>query len=93
MKAIWNDTVIAESNETISLEGNEYFPPESVNIKFFEPSSHKTTCPWKGEASYSDLVVNGKVNKNAAWHYPKPLPEARHIKDYVAFWRGVSIIN
>ncbi len=93
MKAIWNDAVIAESNETISLEGNEYFPPDSVKKEFLKSSSHTTMCPWKGEASYYDIVVKGKVSKNAAWYYPQPLPKARHIKGYVAFWRGVSIIN
>ncbi len=91
MKAIWNDTVIAESNETISIEGNEYFPPDSVKKDFLIKSSHKTMCPWKGEASYYDLVVNETTNKNAAWHYPQPLPKASHIKNYVAFWRGVEV--
>lgn len=91
MKAIWNNKVIAESNETISLEGNEYFPPASVKKEFLNPSDHHTVCPWKGKASYYDVVVEGKTNKNAAWYYPQPSNEADHIKDYVAFWHGVQI--
>jgi len=91
MKAIWNNKVIAESNETISLEGNEYFPPDSVKKEFLEPNDHHTVCPWKGKASYFDVVAEGKTNKNAAWYYPQPSTDAAHIKDYIAFWRGVQI--
>ncbi|MBW6497008.1 MAG: DUF427 domain-containing protein [Bacteroidales bacterium] len=93
MKAIWNSKVIAESNETISLEGNEYFPPNSVKKEFLAKSDHHTVCPWKGHASYYDVVVEGAVNKNAAWYYPQPSQKAAQIKDHVAFWRGVQIIE
>ena len=81
MKAIWNNTVIAESNSTIIIENNHYFPPSSVN----------TVCPWKGEASYYTIKVNEDINKNAAWYYPNPKEKASDIKDYIAFWKGVSI--
>jgi len=91
MKAIWNDTVIAESDETIVIEMNHYFPPSSVNEEFFRKSDHHTTCPWKGEASYYDVVVDGNTNQNAAWYYPDPKPDAAMIKDYVAFWKGVKV--
>jgi uncharacterized protein (DUF427 family) len=91
MKATWNDKVIAESNKTISLEGNEYFPPNSIKREFIKPSDHHTVCPWKGKAHYYDVVVDGKTNKNAAWYYPEPSEKASHIKDYVAFWHGVQI--
>ncbi len=93
MQALWNDTVIAESNDTIVIEGNHYFPPESVKKEYFQESQYHTTCPWKGEASYFDLVVNGKHNENAVWYYPNPKDAAAPIKGYFAFWKGVKIVN
>lgn len=90
-KAIWEDTTLAESNATVEIEGNQYFPPDSVNQEFFQPSTHHTTCGWKGEASYYDVVVNGQRNPNAAWYYPEPKSGAKQIKGYVAFWRGVRV--
>ncbi len=91
MKAIWNNKVIAESDKTIVVERNHYFPPESVKKEFFEESGTHTTCPWKGLASYHTLVVDGKRNPDAAWYYPAPRELARGIKNYVAFWKGVTI--
>ncbi|GAB4573123.1 MAG: DUF427 domain-containing protein [Anaerolineae bacterium] len=91
MKAIWNGVVLAESDKTIVVEGNHYFPPDAVNMQYFQPSDTHTTCPWKGVASYYDVVVNGKVNPGAAWYYPEPKPAALQIKGYVAFWRGVQV--
>lgn len=91
MKAIWNGAVLAESDETIVVEGNHYFPPDSVDRETLKGSSHHTTCPWKGQASYYDVVVDGQVNRDAAWYYPAPKPAAGQIKDYVAFWRGVRV--
>ncbi len=91
MRAIWNSTVLAHSNETIELEGNHYFPPDSLKKKFFRKSDFHTSCPWKGEASYYDIVVKGAVNHNAAWYYPNPKEAARNITGYVAFWNGVQV--
>jgi len=91
MKAIWNNATIAESNETINVEGNEYFPPDSVNREYLHESDHRSTCPWKGEASYYHVSVNGEVNENAAWYYQNPSKAAGKIKDYVAFWKGVEV--
>lgn len=91
MKAIWNNQVIAESNETLVIEGNHYFPLESVKKEFLQSSDTQTTCPWKGLASYYTLAVNGKENKDAAWYYPEPKYAAKEIKDRVAFWRGVEV--
>ncbi len=91
MKAIWNNKVIAESDKTIVVERNHYFPPESVKKEFFEESGTHTTCPWKGLASYHTLVVDGKRNPDSAWYYPAPRELARGIKNYVAFWKGVTI--
>ena len=91
MKATWNDAVIAESNDTVVVEGNHYFPAESVNRAYLEPSDLHTTCPWKGEASYYSLTVNGQTNKDAAWYYPAPKEAAAQIKDRVAFWKGVKV--
>ncbi|MBC7243011.1 MAG: DUF427 domain-containing protein [Anaerolineae bacterium] len=93
MKAIWNGTVIAESDTTIVVEGNHYFPPESVRREYLQPSDTHTTCPWKGVASYYHVVVGDQVNRDAAWYYPEPKPAASHIKDYVAFWRGVQVVE
>lgn len=91
MKATWNNATIAESDKTIVIEGNHYFPPEAITSEHFQPSDKHTTCPWKGEASYYDVVVNGETNKDAAWFYPDTKPEADNIKGYVAFWRGVKV--
>lgn len=91
MKAIWNNTTIAESNDTIVVENNHYFPAESLEKKYFAPSDKHTTCPWKGEASYYNIVVEGKTNEAAAWYYPAPKEAAKEIKNYVAFWKGVEI--
>lgn len=91
MKATWNNTVLAESDETIVVEGNHYFPPDSMHGEYFRGSDQHTYCPWKGEASYYDIVVDGAVNEGAAWYYPKPKDAAANIKDRVAFWRGVVV--
>jgi len=91
MKAVWNDTVIAESDNTIVVEGNHYFPPDSVNREHLKDNDMHTTCPWKGEASYYNVVVGDNINEGGAWYYPDPKPEAKNIKDYVAFWRGVKV--
>jgi uncharacterized protein (DUF427 family) len=90
-KAIWNGKVLAESNDTIVIEGNHYFPPESINRDYFQDSGTHTTCPWKGKASYYNIVDHGDTNKDAAWYYPNPNNGASEIKDYVAFWRGVNV--
>ncbi|MGH9905767.1 MAG: DUF427 domain-containing protein [Pyrinomonadaceae bacterium] len=91
MKAIWNQTKVADSDKTEVVEGNHYFPPEAVDRQYFKESDTHTTCPWKGEASYYNLVVDGQVNKDAAWYYPDPKPAAAQIKDHVAFWKGVKV--
>lgn len=93
MKAIWNDHIIAESDETIVIENNHYFPPESVNNDFLKASNTHTHCPWKGEASYYTIVVDGEENKDAAWYYPDISALAKSIEGYVAFWKGVQIIK
>jgi uncharacterized protein (DUF427 family) len=90
-RATWNGKVIAESDRFEIVEGNVYFPPGAVKQEFFQPSATHTTCHWKGVASYYDLVVDGKVNKDAAWYYPEPLDAARNITGHVAFWRGVAV--
>jgi uncharacterized protein (DUF427 family) len=90
-KAIWNGTVIAESDTYETVEGNVYFPPASVKREFLKPSATHTVCPWKGTASYYTLAVDGQENTDAAWYYPEPKPEAANIKDHVAFWRGVTV--
>ncbi|MEM7336561.1 MAG: DUF427 domain-containing protein [Chloroflexota bacterium] len=90
-KAIWNGQVLAESNNTVMVEGNHYFPPESINKTFFTESSKTSVCPWKGLASYFDIEVNGEVNKAAAWIYSNPKSAASNIKDHVAFWNGVQV--
>ncbi|HKS73813.1 MAG TPA: DUF427 domain-containing protein [Terriglobales bacterium] len=90
-KAIWEDTVLAESDKTVEVEGNQYFPPEAVKREFFKPSAKHSVCPWKGTASYFNVEVNGKRNQDAAWFYPEPKPAAQQIKDYVAFWKGVKV--
>ncbi len=90
-RAIWNETVLAESDETIVIEGNHYFPPEAVKMEYFSENSHHTTCSWKGVASYYTIEVGGQTNQNAAWYYPHPKDAAEQIAGYVAFWRGVQI--
>lgn len=91
MKAIWNGAVLAESDDTIVVEGNHYFPPASVRLEHFRESSTHTNCPWKGEASYYDVVVDDEVNRDAAWYYPEPKSAAQEIANRVAFWRGVTV--
>lgn len=91
MKASWNNVDIAESDETVVVEGNHYFPPETIKRDYFQESATRSTCPWKGEASYYNVVVNGQVNKDAAWYYPEPKAAAAEIKNHVAFWRGVKV--
>lgn len=91
MKAIWNGTVIAESNETVVVEGNHYFPADSIKKGALSPSDKRSTCPWKGEAHYYTISVDGQENVNAGWTYPEPKAEAAHIKDHVAFWKGVTV--
>jgi uncharacterized protein (DUF427 family) len=91
MKAVWNGVVLAESDETIVVEGNHYFPASSVSRQHFRVSDHHTTCPWKGQASYYDVVVGDQVNPNAAWYYPAASQAAKKIEGYVAFWRGVRV--
>ena len=93
MKAIMNGTVIAESNETIVIENNHYFPPNSVKREFLKESDHRSTCPWKGEAYYYDVVANGVESRNAAWSYPDPKEAAKEILGYMAFWKRVEIIE
>ena len=90
-RAIWNDQVLAESDQTVMVEGNHYFPPDSVNREFFEASTTTTACPWKGEASYYTISVGGQQNPDAAWYYTDPKDAATNIKDHVAFWRGVRV--
>lgn len=91
MKATWHGAVLAESDDTVVVEGNHYFPVESINREHFKESDSHTTCPWKGVASYYDVIVDGEINKDAAWYYPTPKDEARQVKDRVAFWRGVKV--
>jgi len=91
MKAIWNNQVIAESESTVVVENNHYFPADSVKTDYLQPSDTHTTCPWKGIASYYSLDVDGKQNPDAAWYYPEPKPAAENITDYVAFWKGVKV--
>ena len=92
-KAIWNGVVIAESDKTEMVEGSHYFPPESVNREYFAESSRSSVCPWKGTASYYDVVVDGKSNPGAAWVYPSPKSAAANIKDHVTFWSGVQVLD
>jgi uncharacterized protein (DUF427 family) len=91
MKAIWNGKVLAESDATIAIEGNQYFPPDSMNSEYFQPSETNTVCGWKGTASYYDIVVDGDTNGDAAWYYPETKPDAEEIEGYVAFWKGVEV--
>ncbi|CAN7632939.1 DUF427 domain-containing protein [Pseudorhodoferax sp. LjRoot39] len=91
MKAIWNGKVLAESDDLVLVEGNHYFPMESLNRDHVTYSNHKSTCPWKGQASYYSLLVDGELNQDAAWYYADPKPAAAEIKNRVAFWKGVKI--
>ena len=91
MKAIWNGQVVAESDATIVVEGNHYFPPTAIRSAFFQPSATHTHCGWKGEASYYTLAVGAKTNADAAWYYPTPKDAAKQIAGYVAFWKGVQV--
>ena len=93
MKAIWKDKVLAESDKTIVVEGNHYFPSDSIKKEFFKETDKHTTCPWKGLASYYDIVVDGETNKEAAWYYPEPSEAANNIKGYIAFWNGVEVVE
>jgi uncharacterized protein (DUF427 family) len=91
MKAIWHDTVLADSDDTVVVEGNHYFPESSLKREYVTFSNHRTTCPWKGQAQYYSLIVNGEMNENAVWYYPEPSEAARQIKGRVAFWKGVQV--
>jgi uncharacterized protein (DUF427 family) len=91
-KALWNNAVLAESDQTEIVEGNHYFPADSLNREHFRDSSTHSVCPWKGTASYYDVVVDGQTNKDAAWYYPAPKEAARNITGRVAFWKGVQVI-
>ena len=93
MKAIWNNEVLANSSDTVVVEGNHYFPPSSLNMQFFKESAKNTVCSWKGTASYYDLEVNGESNKDAAWYYPEPKSAASNVTGYVAFWKGVQVTD
>lgn len=91
MKAVWNGQVVADSDKTVVVEGNHYFPPEAIKRDYFKASEQHTVCPWKGTASYYDVVVDGKTSEGGAWYYPEPKPAAAEIKGYIAFWRGVKV--
>ncbi len=91
MQAIWNGHVVAESEKTVVVEGNHYFPPDSIRRDYFEESSRRTVCPWKGVASYFDIVVEGERNSGGAWYYPDASAAAKQIENYVAFWQGVKV--
>jgi uncharacterized protein (DUF427 family) len=91
MKAVWNGATLAESDQTVVVEDNHYFPAESINEQYFSDSDTHTTCPWKGEASYKSITVEGETNADAAWFYPEPKDAAAEIKDRFAFWKGVSV--
>jgi uncharacterized protein (DUF427 family) len=91
MKATWEDTIIAESDQTVVVEGNHYFPPETIKKEYFRASDTRSTCPWKGLASYYHVQVGDKVNQDAAWYYPDPKEAAQSIKNHIAFWRGVKV--
>jgi len=93
MKAIWNGTVIAESDETVVIDGNHYFPPESVDGSYLSSSEVTSVCGWKGTANYHSLMVAGKLNPDAAWYYADPKSAANEIKDHLAFWRGVEVVE
>ncbi|MBD2530890.1 DUF427 domain-containing protein [Nostoc flagelliforme FACHB-838] len=90
-KAIWNGSVLAESDNTVVVEGNHYFPVDTINKQYFTESNTHTTCPWKGVASYYSIKVDGQINKDAAWYYPNAKEKAKNIEGYVAFWKGVKV--
>jgi len=90
-RAVWKGVVLAESEQTVVVEGNHYFPPEAIHWKYFTPSETHTVCPWKGTASYYQVTIDGQVNRDAAWYYPDPKPAAASIKGRIAFWRGVRV--
>ncbi|MET8779769.1 DUF427 domain-containing protein [Nocardia sp. NPDC050713] len=92
VRAVWRETVLAESDDTVVVEGNHYFPADAVRREYFEPSEHHTICPWKGTASYYTVTVDGERNPDAAWFYPAPKPDAEMVRDRVAFWRGVDVV-
>jgi uncharacterized protein (DUF427 family) len=91
MMAVWRETVLAESDDTVVVEGNHYFPADSLHREFLRPSARHTVCAWKGTASYYDVVVDGEVNREAAWYYPDPSPAAARIRGRIAFWHGVKV--
>ncbi len=91
MKAVWNGVTIAESDNTVLVEGNHYFPESSLKSEYFTFSNHKSSCPWKGQATYRSLLVNGEMNLDAVWTYADPKPEAENIRDHFAFWKGVTV--
>jgi uncharacterized protein (DUF427 family) len=91
MQAVWNNTVIAESDKTVLVEGNHYFPEHTLKREYVTFSNHKTSCPWKGQASYYSLIVNGEMNTDSVWYYPDPKPEAENIRGHVAFFKGVKV--
>jgi uncharacterized protein (DUF427 family) len=91
MKAVWKGKVLAESSDTVVVEGNHYFPIKDINKKFFKASDTHSSCPWKGTASYYHIVVDGAQNSDAAWYYPEPSERAKGIKGHVAFWKGVEV--
>jgi len=93
MKAVWNKKILASSDKTIVVEGNHYFPADSLDMQFFTKSDKRTSCPWKGTASYYDIVVDAEINPGAAWYYPEPKSAANNIAGYVAFWRGVQTVG
>lgn len=90
-RAVWNGAVLAQSDRCEVVEGNQYFPADSLDMQYFQPSNTNTTCSWKGVASYYNVVVDGKVNQDAAWYYPTPKVAAKNIAGYVAFWRGIQV--
>lgn len=91
VQAVWNGTVVAESDDTVVVEGNHYFPREALKEEYLHLSDHTSVCPWKGQAHYLTLHVGGEVNRDAAWYYPQPSEAAREVQDRVAFWRGVQV--
>jgi uncharacterized protein (DUF427 family) len=93
MKAIWKNAILAESDETLVVEGNHYFPKSAVNRSLLKESATHTTCAWKGQASYYDVIVGTDVNKDAAWYYPQPSDAAKQVKDRIAFWKGVQVLQ
>lgn len=93
MRAIWKDTVLARSDDTVVVEGNHYFPADALNQEYFRPSDHHSVCPWKGTASYYDVVVGDEVNAQSAWYYPQRKEAAAQIAGRVAFWRGIQIVD